>query len=407
MIVIQRITSPYVSIKLAVPKPMTDAKSDSVSSFDISKIHIPDDNDVTELELWSARNLLNGNVARATATKFLVGKEKLELHGNLMCMAARSEVIKTLAESLEDFDSTSTLQLMDNVAVMEDIEPFMSVWLHMNSMPAGKYFMGFEQNNPITDSIVEEKGPGLYIIKPHPLITKSLNIWKWIDHFWVDPRDFAFSGYLNGLFIDLAKYAKVFEGVRNKGHNVTIPECYLEILRDMNTKLAIIAASGRYMPGYGSLFLNMRCLIEFLTNNSKKFTHITRAGFFGYTTKSMIEEEKAQKKKEEDEKKELEEAIRLNKEMWESLGPAPYPKFHQYIWPRFYLGVDWKTNTIMWDNDKIFSSAQRTDRVPEGGYEPGKEVPNLPYSVTVYERLLANLPSSVLGDNKIDICRTM
>lgn len=388
----------------------------------------------------AAKKLLNKDVAKLFMTRFLLGSEGIEVYGNPISMAARSDVMASFLEGLIQRKEDSTPHIARNITVMKDIEPLISVWLHMNGIPSDSFFVGFDNCVPlpkynetvgistkqdITYSLEGTKTTAvgypkfisapsyiprqllpepvmdpdsqriLYLrAKPHPSVTKGLQMWNWIKYFGVDTKEHAFNQYIIWLRDLLWDYVVTFSFI-SYYFEVLIPEEYLSIMQDLHSKLKILAANDELIHDDNSLNTNMKGLLDFMLMPGLKslggynynLPENPRCSYFGYDTKEVTEELKKEERIREEREQKLKGIKKLNKEMWEKLGPAPYPKDHEYHWPKFYYESDWRRNTTMWDWSGNPYGRNAVDTVPEGGYHPGTKVPERPYNLDVFDEL--------------------
>lgn len=259
----------------------------------INLIYCPSDNDHPNLAVTTAMKLLNKDIAKSLCTKFLIGKERIEIYGNLIGMSAKSSLINSLLSD-SGIKIADTITLAGDISVKEEIEPLVSVWLHMNSCPSESYFMDFGGNpsaiywafapgsffrdydvvrydvrdsrvkhvrlkthrvpdgyvevhyakgEPQLDVVKDSQGKTLFMRAPMwSTMTKRLQVWKWMNYFGLDTKSSAFNNYISGLAFTMTTYMSPFWEIR-KYYKIEIPDKYVEVLRDISSKLASLVAN--------------------------------------------------------------------------------------------------------------------------------------------------------------------
>ena len=416
---------------------MTDIKESvpGLEGFDIGP-ELPDNiaraegenADTMKAAIEAGKMLTNKKIASLFSVKFFLGREKIEVYGSPINMSAKSEVLRSFTQGLIQHGGET--HLAAGISVAQDIEPLMSVWLHMNSIPSDSYFTDFDQDDPLPEHIMlynydkvssvaysalGAKGlswkPGdfikapadipihllpkavtdlsriIYLVaEPHPKVTKGLRMWNWIKYFGISTKEHAFNHYVDWLRDLLWDYSMTFQFIAHE-FPVRLPEEYMSIMQDLHSKLATLAVNDQLIHDNDSDNTNMHGMLVWLLKPARDVFYNPDYDlpedkgytYFGYDTKQVVEDEKQRVEEEKKREKDLEDTKRINKEMWEKLGPPPYPRLYEYYWPAFYSDMGWRENTFQWNTRGNPSFIDATISVPEGGYRPGEIVPKIPY----------------------------
>lgn len=177
------------------------------------------------------------------------------------------------------------------------------------------------------------------------------------------------------------------------------------MLLDIQSKLATLSATDGIMASASTANVNMKTMITHMINNDAMYpidrphaSYSYLPTHFGYDSKLAVDQKK---KSEEDAKRrweKMDEVRRLNMEMWEKLGPPPYPRVYEYCWPLFHKDASWEQSTNMWDICNRVIYEHRSIVVPEGGYNPGTLVPERPYDEQTADMVWNAIPPTLLGN---------
>lgn len=291
-------------------------------------------------------------------TCFEVGKEKIKLYGNPVVMSVRSKLFKTLLEN-DDAIKDGTA-LAPEMEVKPKLLSLINLWIWMNGINTQSYFYNLENMT----------------------LTFLSDIWDWFKYFDLDPSNTVFNHFVMTTY----NYAM---GVHSGNMELETKE----FLTDLHEQLEVFAIDDllREHDGGCDVFSRFDAILgnekwSIVRENYHKFKNCDWSKF-GYLRKTGREK---LDQLIEREVKTLEEQKQKNKLAWESLGPKPYPKNYELIWPKFYTGLTWEENVKAINGEldqKELKALKATKKLPVGSNTPGKlNTPPVAYPTALMQR---------------------
>lgn len=328
----------------------------------------------------AAERSLDPNIAPLFFKSFTAGNDKVLIYGNPILMSGTSQLFANLIKeaikeagsnfpavqlgnsTAEAKTSTEPLLLAPGLSLEPYPEAFLSVWLYINGFASdGEYFMMFPSESLEHD------------------IARCLRMWDWMKYFITDHTTLAFSQYVDVLAEYILRYLLKTNPRLSEGmsiHETKFPDKFKDSIRDIHESLKEWAANDELYITRASETNGVNSLFRFVLGDS---THFSHGGFFaefsdrtfGYPNWELTQRMQETHDAEADDVKR---GLDINRALWHSLGPAPYPKNYEYFLPRFYPNVTFSQNSALWDRWGALDmrSGPIASVYPEGSYKAGE-----------------------------------